>query len=200
MGDASVLFESLAGLHVLRAGDLVAVVQIVDGVEDGIAIGDLHDGAVGKDLFHAGDEDVPLVSAVEIVAHEEAAAEEVLAHGGGLGIGQIPVAHLDGVEPGPIVNVAVIEVKRLLDGAHVNAGEPAEGRGEMAVGAGVIHGPIGAAIAPVAGEVEAAAPGADGRIHEPREGPLGPLLVVGGDGIVGILQAGVFFPRLLRGI
>src|SRR5580692_1814245 len=54
-----VLLISLSGVEVLRAGHLKPFIQIVDGMEDGIAVGDLHDGPVGKHLMHTGHEGIP---------------------------------------------------------------------------------------------------------------------------------------------
>ena len=48
-------------MHELRAGHLVAVVQIVHGVEDRVGVVDIDDLAVRKHLLHAGDEDLPLL-------------------------------------------------------------------------------------------------------------------------------------------
>ena len=82
----------------------------------------------------------------------------------------------------------------------MNAGEAAQRGGEMAVGPGVIHGPVRAPLAPVPFEVEAAAPRSHRRVHQPREGPLGFLPIVRRNGIVRIFQTRVFPPRLLCGI
>jgi hypothetical protein len=56
-------------------------------------------GRSGKTLLHAGGRRLPFHRAVEIVAHEEAAAQQEFAHGGGLRIGEVPVAHFHAVEP-----------------------------------------------------------------------------------------------------
>src|ERR1035438_5046946 len=69
----------------LPAGYLEPVVQIVNGVEDRVAVLDIHDGAVGEHLAHAGGKDLPLVQspilfrAVEIVDHQETSAQQILA-------------------------------------------------------------------------------------------------------------------------
>ena len=57
------------------------------------------------------------------------------------------MADFDAVEPRPVVLVVVVEVDGLLHRAHVNAGEPAQGEREMAVGARIVHGPEDAAAA-----------------------------------------------------
>ena len=76
--DAAVLVGA-AALEILCAGDLELLVEIVEGVEDDVLIGDVHDLAIGEDLAHAVGEGLPFLRAVEVVDHEEAAAEEILA-------------------------------------------------------------------------------------------------------------------------
>ncbi len=52
----------------------------------------------------------------------------------GLLFGEAPFAHLNGVEPRPVVNlVAVVQVHRLLDRAHVNAGQAPQRLREVAI-------------------------------------------------------------------
>ena len=67
--------------------------------------------------------------AVEVVDHQEAAAQQVLAQLRGLRVGQVPLTDFDGIEPRPIEDVvAVVEVDGLLDRAGVDdaqAGGPA---------------------------------------------------------------------------
>ena len=109
----------------------------------------LDDGPVGKDALHALFKDRPLAVAVEVIDHEEAAAEQMFAKELRLCVVPLPVSDLDGIEPGPVVVVAILDIDRLLDGADVDAGEAAHGGGEVAVGAGVIGGPAGVALAPV---------------------------------------------------
>ena len=123
-------FALLVGVALLdggHAGHLIAVFQIVDGVEDRVVVGNVDDRAVGKHLVHAGEEGIPLDGAVEIVAHEEAAAEQVFAHGLGLLVGQVPVAHFHAIEPRPIVNVVIVEIDGLLHRAGADARQPADG-------------------------------------------------------------------------
>ena len=78
---------------------------------------------------------------MEIVGHEEAAAEAIFAQRPALLVGESPFAHLDGVEPRPVVSIAFLEVHGLLHGADVNAGQAADGLGKMPVGARVVLGP-----------------------------------------------------------
>src|SRR5262249_21353178 len=145
----------------LRAGHLVAIVQVIQRMENGIGILDLDDGPVGEYASHAGDEDVPLGGAVEIVAHEKAAAEKIFAERLGLLVGEIPMPDFDAVEPWPVVDIAFVEVDRLLGGADMQAGEAANGPREVAVGTGVVDGPVGGAVGPV--HVGAVAPHAADR-------------------------------------
>ncbi len=76
-GDAAVLF--VAGAEVFGAGDLVAIREIEDGVEDGVVVGDVDDGTVGEDHLHGLFEVGLLFGSVEVVGHKEAAAEEIVA-------------------------------------------------------------------------------------------------------------------------
>ena len=159
-------------------------------------------GAVGEDLLHGVDEDFPLVGGVEIVAHEEAAAQQVLAEFGDLRIGEFPVADFDGVEPGVVEHVVVsVQIDGLLDAARADAGEAADGGGEVAVGARVVDGPVGIAFAPV----EAAAPtrlpvqiDAGGGVHEAREGPFAGLAPVRRKGEIVIFPGRVLAEWALR--
>jgi hypothetical protein len=177
-GDSAIFF--VASAEVFGSGDLVAVVEIEDGVKDGVVVGDVDDGTVGEDHLHGLFEVGLLFGSVEIVCHEEAAAKEIVAEFFCLGFGEAPLAYLNGVEPRPVVDfVAVIEVDGLLDGAGVDAGEAADGSGECAVGFGVVLGPEGEAFAPVALEARVVAVEGAGRIHESREGPFGGSLPVG---------------------
>ena len=78
-----------------QAGHLDAVRQIVNYVEDRVGVGDLDDLPVGKYAVHGGDETGPFLCAVEVVAHEEATAQKILAELLDLIGGQIPVTHFD---------------------------------------------------------------------------------------------------------
>jgi hypothetical protein len=116
----AVVFVSPAGTDILLAGYLIAVVQIVDRMEDGVVVGDVHHFTVGKDTRHAGHEDFPLLGAVEVIAHEEATAVQILAESLHLRVGQVPMAHFHRIKPGPVVLVAQIEIDGLLHGTRVN--------------------------------------------------------------------------------
>src|ERR1035441_3730997 len=58
---ALVLFVDFAALQVLRARDLIALIEMEHRVEDGVLIGDVDDGTIGEHLLHAVHENPPLV-------------------------------------------------------------------------------------------------------------------------------------------
>src|ERR1017187_10209968 len=199
---ALVLFVNSAALQVLRAGDLIAVVEIEDGGEDGVLIGDVHNGAIGEHLLHAVDENFPLVGGVEIVAHEESAAHEEFAEFDDLGVGELPVAHLDGVQPGVIEHVIVFqEIDGLFDAARVNAGEAADGGGKVPVGTGIVDGPVGVAFAPIEAAFVLALPVQADRgsgIHQAGEGPFAGLVPIVGNGEIVVLPGRIRAEGVLR--
>src|SRR5260221_272647 len=71
----AVILPQLVAAKVLRTRHLVALVQIVERVKDLVGVLDIDDGTVRKNALHAVGEHFPLISAVEVVAHEEAAAQ-----------------------------------------------------------------------------------------------------------------------------
>ncbi len=165
------------------ARNLITVVQVVNGVKDGIGIGNFDHGPVGENQPHGFVEAIPLFGAPKIVQHEKAAAQQVLAEFLDLAIGQLPIPHFAGVEPGPVVNVvAIVQIDGLLDGACRYAGQAAQGEGEMPVGPRIILSPTGAAFQPrgpravtvVAPETRVGMLG----IHQAREDPFGLLLPI----------------------
>ena len=157
-------------------------------------------GRSGNTFFMLAVKVSPFDVAMEIVAHEKAAAEQEFAQGGGLRIGQVPVADFDAVEPGPVVNVAVVQVDGLFGRAGVEAREAADGLDQVTVRAGVIHGPVGGALLPAPVELYAAVIRAHGRIHQAGEDPLGFFLVVRGQRKLLVLHAGIFAEGLLKRI
>src|SRR5579884_2568723 len=160
--------------------DLVTIIEIVDGVKDRIAARDFDDGPVGEDALHAFLEDLPFDGAVKIVGHKEAAAQQIIAELFGLPIGEAPLADLNGVEPGPVVDlIVVIEIDGLLDGADVNAREAAHGFGEMTISARVILGPEAEAVAVVRIFAIGVTVVPAARVHQARKSPFGLLLIVG---------------------
>ena len=53
--------------------------DVVEDVHDGVVEGDVHDRLAGEDAVHRPAEDLPLLGSPEVVGHEEAATQEVLA-------------------------------------------------------------------------------------------------------------------------
>ena len=90
-------------------------------------------------------------SAVKIVAHEESAAIQELAHLLDLDVGELPVPHLNRIQPGIVEHViAVVQIDRLLHRADMYARQPAKRDRNMPIGRGVVGGPTGSAMLPVA--------------------------------------------------
>ena len=202
-GKPSVVLVGAAGPEVLRAGHLVAVVEIVDDVEDGVLVVDVDDGAVGEDglmpaskTAHSSD---PWKSSTIRKPPRRRYSRRA-----GLLLAPLPVADLDRVEPGPIELIAVLDVDGLLDGAAVDAGEAPHREHEMALGARVVGGPAGVALAPVAvaapeaaATAEASIAAGERRIHQAGEHPFGGLAPVRRQREVFILAAGVLAERFL---
>jgi hypothetical protein len=147
---------------------------------------------------HAGHEHFPFVAAPKIVGHEEAAAQEVIAHLGGLRVGEIPFAGTHRVEPGPIEHVvALVEVHGLLHRTRVNPRETPHGLKKMAIGAWIILGPTGVSLGPIfSGAIEAGV--GRGRIHQAGEDEFGFLLVVGWKRKIVVLNGWEFAKRHLE--
>ncbi len=77
-------------------------------------------------VSHSGTAAVRFV-AVKIVAHEEPAAQQILAHLFRVLVAQLPVPHLNAVKRGPIVHfVAAIQRHHLFYRSCVDASEPAD--------------------------------------------------------------------------
>src|SRR5580704_1477825 len=66
-------------LEVKGARHLEAVMQIENCVEDRVVVLNFHNWPVWKYPTHAGDEDLPFLCTMKVVAHEEPATEEILA-------------------------------------------------------------------------------------------------------------------------
>jgi hypothetical protein len=105
---------------------------------------------VGKHAPHTLLEYLPLICAVEIVAHEKAVAQQVFAKPSGLGIGEFPVAHLHGIQKRPVVGIAFIQIHRLFHTAAVDPAQAAHRLGEMPIGTWIVRGPTGISLRPVA--------------------------------------------------
>ena len=94
------------------------------------------------------------------------------------------MAHFHAVEERPVVLVAIVQVNDDFHAARVDAAQAAHGLGEVTVGAWIVHRPVGAAVSPGAGDLEAAVDAAHRRIHQAAEGPFAGLLEIARDGIV----------------
>src|SRR6185295_10149536 len=68
-----------------------SLVYIVYDVEDLGFVIQIHHGTSRKHFAHAFHEDIPLLRPVKIVSHEEAAAQEIIAHLAGFLVVQAPV-------------------------------------------------------------------------------------------------------------
>src|SRR5262249_15319705 len=149
-------------------------------------------------------ENLPFIRAMEVIAHEEAAAQQVFAEALHLFVGEGPVSDLDAVEPRPIVLIGFVEIDRLLHGADLNPREPSQNQREATVGAGIVHSPEtpAPALPPIAEAAKASAETAEAtatlgvRIHQAREDPLRLLLIVGRNGEVVVLKRRIFTPGL----
>src|SRR6185437_11808489 len=91
----TIFFVGSVGSNELRAGNLILVIKIIDGVEDRIVIRNFNNRTIRENPPHTGRESLPFASAVKIVAHEKAASQQEIAQLGGLQIRQIPVPDLD---------------------------------------------------------------------------------------------------------
>src|ERR1017187_671682 len=170
-GFVTVVLPNMVGrVQHLLAGYLVAIVQIEDSVEDGVFVVNTHNRPVRKNAAHAGDENLPLVRPVEVVAHEKTAAQQEIAHFSRLLVRQSPMPNFDAIQPGPVVNIiAVIQIHRLLDGAGLDAGQAAKRGREMPVRARIVDGPVRPAGQPVP---KAPVAESDVGIHQSGEGPF----------------------------
>src|ERR1700680_845774 len=121
----AVLFVSPAAAQVLRARHLEALIQIEDRVENRIAVLDIHDLTVGKDLPNTFQEDFPFLSTVKIVHHQKSSAQEELAQLRRLTSGKGPVPDLDSIHGGPVEYIILaIEIHYLFNGASFDARQP----------------------------------------------------------------------------
>ena len=146
-------------------------------------------------------EHLPLVVAVKIVGHEEAAAQQIFAHDFGFLFGEAPFAHLHGVYPRPVERfVAVFHHHGLLDGPRLDARQAPHGLRKMTVGARIILGPERQALAEIAVEAARITVVRSGRKHQPREGPLARRLPIRRQLKVEIFDARKLAERLLERI
>ena len=137
--------------QMLSAGNLGALGDIEDRMEVGVVVGQFNDVAIWKSVTDALDEFSPFGIAVQVVGHEEAAALDVVAKFSAFLFGQAPFAHLDGIDPREIESVViVVESHYLFDRTDIDTRQAAHGPRQMAVGARVVLGPEGTAVAVIA--------------------------------------------------
>jgi hypothetical protein len=135
---------------------------------------------------------------VEVVDHQESAAQQVFAQLPALSVAEAPASHLDGVDPGPVEDLVALQVHHLLDRLGVKACQPAHALDELPVGFRVVGGP-----APAESPEAASPSAAKRRIAQPGESPLGFLVGVGRGvqrAVVVIEERAPPAPRRLPGI
>ncbi len=115
---------------------------------------ELDEAAVGKHAAHLGLEVVPLLRAVEVLEHREAALEQVRAKGFGLPIREVPEAGL------PHERDGILEQLRIVEGENqaavhpdVEAGQLVDDLRQVLFGARVVVIPGGTPAAPRDGEI-----------------------------------------------
>ena len=83
-------------------------------------------GRSGNTIFMRAFEVGLFLGSVKIVGHEKSAAKQIIAQFFRLLLGEAPLPHLHGVEPGPVVDlIAIVQIHALLHGPRLNAGQPA---------------------------------------------------------------------------
>src|SRR6185503_17543533 len=146
----------LLGPRTAAAGNLRALIQVVEHVQQGVFLTELLDGLVGEHALHRVDEDVPFAFAPEVVDHEEAAAVEILAQDLRFALVEQPLSDLDGIEPRVVEHALVDELDQAaaiavdVDFPDVDAGEAANALHDVKLGVGVVRRPRAAAAAIVA--------------------------------------------------
>ena len=201
MRAATAVIAILATLaKVSLAGNLDAILQVVNHMQDGVVVGNLYDGPVGEDELHGVLEHLAFDAAVIIVGHEESAAQKELAKFLPLLWSDAPFANLHRVEPGLIEFLVLINVYRLFGGTYVDAREALDGLHEMAIGAGIVLCPEGKAQSVITHETTclliAVVPAA-GK-HHARKLEFGLLSSIGGRFEAGVLNAGILAEGLLE--
>ena len=122
-------FSVTAGAHVALPRDLVAIVQIVDRVKDRrLRSGISTIGRSGNTRLMLAMKISHSRSPQKSSHMKKPPRSRYSRNCFGLCVGQVPFAHLHGIEPGPVEHVvAIVQIDRLLDGAHMEAGQPADG-------------------------------------------------------------------------
>src|SRR5258708_12892445 len=107
--------EFVAYGEMLGARDSVPVIQIEHRVKDGIVVRNFHDGTIRKSLLDALLEYLPLHGSVEIVGHEETAAQQIIAQLFHLRVRRSPFAYLNGIRQPPILSpIFIVPLTSLL--------------------------------------------------------------------------------------
>src|ERR1700730_18267557 len=168
-------------------------------MEDRVGARDVYNGTVRENELHAPLEHLPLEVPIEGAGHETPPPQQVIAKHFRLVSGQAPFTHLDGVEPGPVVDlISILEIHRLFDRAHLNAGQPSERLGKLPICRRIVLSPEGEPLPPVTVEPPAIAVIRARRKHQPGEGPLGLLLPVLRYRVVAVFDRGILPERALE--
>ena len=97
---------------------------------------------------------LPVVGAVEIVHHEEAALQKVVVQAFGLLVGEGPGVYVDGVDPGIVEEMVAIEIGDVQRRRRIDAGQTPQGNQAIVVGLGIVLRPAAAIAAkPIAAAV-----------------------------------------------
>src|SRR5690606_19667055 len=100
---------------------------------------------------HPLDESLPLLRTEEAVAEQEAAALQIIAQLHDHFVIEVPGSGQSVDQVGPVEHiVAILEIHRLLDRAHIDGGQAPEDAGVITIALRIVHRPCGAALAPVA--------------------------------------------------
>src|SRR5882757_2174130 len=161
-------------VQVFGSGDAVSIVQIKDGVEDWVVVRNIHDWALWKDHLHGLFEISLLLGPMEIVGHEKPAPEQIVPKLFRLGLGQTPLPNLNGVKPGPVVNlIAIVQVDGLFNRPCIDPGQTPDRLREGTIRARIILGPKRKPLAPVTIKSALVAVERAGWVHQAGKNPLG---------------------------
>ena len=165
---------------VSRPGTWKRSFKIVDHMEDRIVARDLHDRAIRENQLHRVFKYLPLHVAVEIVGHEEAAAQQVFAHFLALLRRQSPLANLNRIDPWQVELFVFIQIDRLFRRTNMDASQTANGLRKVTVGTRIILRPErqSQTVIPGRSAPSAVAVIPPARKHQARERELGLFLRV----------------------
>ena len=137
-------------MNYVLAGNIDALIEVVEDVEDGFFVAEFDNFRVGVDLVDAGHEGSPIALTVEVVDHHKATAVEEISQTLSVGRAEAPVAGSDGEEEGRIVDLVAFNVDDVLNGLGVDTSEPAQCVEEEAVGLVGVDAPTGVATTAIA--------------------------------------------------